>query len=81
MNLLSGGSVGSGLGVVAGVVGTSMQERKVEDKVVKLGSDTFGNPIFEKVTKLAILPNYKCPGMLCPALPPRREVPKLDFQS
>jgi hypothetical protein len=81
MNLLSGGSVGSGLGVVAGVVGTSMQERKVEDKVVKLGSDTFGNPIFEKVTKLAILTNYKCPGMLCPALPPRREVPKLDFQS
>ena len=31
MDLLSGGSVGSGVGVVAGVVGTSMQERKVED--------------------------------------------------
>ena len=31
MDLLSGGSVGSGVVVVAGVVGASMYKRKVED--------------------------------------------------
>ena len=33
------------------------------------------------LTKLAILPDYKRPGMLCLALPARRKVQKLDFQS
>ena len=32
------------------------------------------------LTKLAILPDYKCPGMLCLALPALRKVRKLDFQ-
>ena len=39
-------------------------------------------PHFSKrLTKLAIFPDYKCPGMLCLALPARRKVQKLDFQS
>ena len=33
------------------------------------------------LTKLAILPDYELPGMLCLALPARRKVWKLDFQS
>ena len=46
-------------------------QRKV--RVVNLGSDTFGNPIFLKgLTKLAILLNYKCPELLCLALPPHQ---------
>ena len=42
-------------------------------------SDTFGNPMSQKV--LAIILHYKRPGMLCLALPARRKVLKLDFQS
>ena len=39
-------------------------------------------PHFSKrLSKLAILPDYKCPRMLCLALPARRKVRKLDFQS
>ena len=39
-------------------------------------------PHFSKgLTKLAILPDYKCPGLICLALPARRKVRKLDFQS
>ena len=34
-----------------------------------------------RLTKLAILPDYKHPRMLCLALPARRKVRKLDFQS
>jgi inner membrane protein involved in colicin E2 resistance len=42
----------------------------------------FGDPIFQRgLQKLAILPDYKHPGMLCLALPARRKVQKLDFQS
>ena len=50
--------------------------------VMRVGSDTFGDPHFSKgLTKLAILPDYKGPGMLCLALPARSKVRKLDFQS
>ena len=46
----------------------SNQILMVDSKVVNLGSDTFGNPIFQKIlqnlTKLAILPDYKSLGML-----------------
>ena len=39
-------------------------------RVINLGRDNFGNPIFQKgLTKLAILLDYKCPRMLCLALP------------
>ena len=39
-------------------------------------------PHFSKrLPKLAILPDYKCPRMLCLPLPARRKVRKLDFQS
>ena len=50
---------------------------------MNLVSDTFGNPFIDSkgLTKLAILPDYKRPGMLCLALPARRKVQKLDFQS
>ena len=51
-------------------------------KVINLRSYTFGNPIFLKgLTKLATLPDYKRPTMLCLALPARCEVPKLELQS
>ena len=44
---------------------------RVNIKVVYLESDTFGNANFSKrLTKLAILPDYKCPGLLCLALLP-----------
>ena len=33
------------------------------------------------ITKLAILPDYKRPGMLCLASPACRKVRKMDFQS
>ena len=36
---------------------------------------------FKGITKLAILPDYKRPGMLCLDLPARCKVQKLDFQS
>ena len=40
-------------------------------KVINLKSDTFGKPICQKgLTRLAILPNDKCPKILCLALPP-----------
>ena len=50
-------------------------------RVVNLGSNTFGNPILNGLTKLAVLLNYKYSKMLCLALPTRPEVPKLDIQS
>ena len=35
-------------------------------KVINVGSDTFGNPILQKVfKKLAVTLDYKRPGMLC----------------
>ena len=37
--------------------------------------------IFWGLTKLAIFPDYKPPGMLCLALPACRRVQKMDFQS
>ena len=41
-------------------------------RVIDLGSDTFGNPIFQKVLKkLAIILGYKRPWMICLALLPR----------
>ena len=50
--------------------------------VMRVGSDTFGDPIFSKqLTKLAIFPDCKHPWMLCLALPAQRKVRKLDFQS
>ena len=50
--------------------------------VINVGSDTFGNPIFsEGLTKLAKILDFKRTGMLCLALPARRIVPRLDFQS
>ena len=52
----------------------------VSSSVMRVGSDTFGNPIFQN-TKLAIFRDYKRPGMLCLALPAQRKVQKLDFQS
>ena len=45
-------------------------------KVINIGSDAFRKPIFQKVLK-----NYKYPGMLFLALPARRKVLKLHFQS
>ena len=45
----------------------SVQLKKVCIKVINVGSDTFGNPIFQKV--LLIL-DYKHPWMLCLALRP-----------
>ena len=42
----------------------------------------FRRPHFSKgLTKLAILQDYECSGMLCLALPARRKVRKLNFQS
>ena len=52
----------------------------VSIRVINLGSDTFGN-FLKGLTKVAILLDYKCPRMLCLALPPHRKVWKLDFQS
>jgi hypothetical protein len=41
---------------------------------MRVGSDTFGKPHFSKgLTKLAILPDYECPGLICLALPARRK--------
>ena len=48
---------------------------------MRVGRDTFGDPLSKGLTKLAILPDYKRPGMLCLALPDLRRVCKLDFQS
>jgi hypothetical protein len=54
----------------------------MKGRVVNLGSVTFGKHNFSKgLTKSAILPDFKCPRMLCLGLPPHREVPKLDFES
>ena len=47
----------------------------IQCKVINLGSDTFGNPIFSNgLTKSAILLDYKRPWMLCLALPAHRKV-------
>ena len=51
-------------------------------KVINVGSDTFGNPIFQRgLKKLAIFPDYRHPGLICLALPACRKVRKMDFQS
>ena len=48
-----------------------IEDPEPKGKVINLGSDTFGNPNFSKgLTKLAIFPDYKCPGWICLALPP-----------
>ena len=39
--------------------------------VMTVGSDTFGDPIFQK--GLQILPDYECPGLICLALPARQK--------
>ena len=46
---------------------------------MRVVSDTFGDPIFQK--GLAILWDYERTGILCLALPARCKVRKLDFQS
>ena len=52
---------------------------------MRVGSDTFGDPIFQKgLTKLAIILDYKRPWMLCLALPSfaawsKIEVTKIEF--
>jgi len=58
-------------------------QRLYTDSVMRVGSDTFGDPIFQKGLQNypAILPDYKSPGLLCLALPAWRKVQKLDFQS
>ena len=38
-------------------------------RVTRVGSDTFGDPISKGLTKLAILLDYKCPELICLALP------------
>ena len=52
----------------------AMHEKRVgmSIKDINVGSDTFGNPIFQKVlhAKLAIILDYKSPWMLCLALQP-----------
>ena len=55
----------------------------LQTSVMRVGSDTFSDPIFQKGldTKLAILSDYKRPGMLCLAFPALRRVRKLNFQS
>ena len=37
--------------------------------------------IQKSLTKLAVLPECKCPWMLCLALQPRQKVTNFDFQS
>ena len=42
-------------------------------KVMRVGSHTFGDPFIQKILqKLAILPHYHYPRMLCLALRPRQ---------
>ena len=53
----------------------------MHNKVFNVGSDTFRNPNFQSHTKLAIILDYKRPGMICLTLPAHRKVLKLDFQS
>ena len=50
-------------------------------RVVNLGSDTFGNPIFRRSYKICHPPDNQRPEMLCQAQPRFHEMPKLDFQS
>ena len=51
-------------------------------KVMNLGSNTFGNPFFSKgLTKLAILPNYRHPLILCLAFRSCQKLRKSNFQS
>ena len=43
---------------------------------MRVGSVTFGDPIFQKGLQnwpTAILPDYKCPEMICLALPARQK--------
>ena len=40
-----------------------------KNSVMSVGSETFGDPIFQN-DKIAILPNSKCPGLICLASPP-----------
>ena len=37
---------------------------------MRVGRDTFGDPIIQKI--LAILPDYRCPRMFCIPLQPRQ---------
>ena len=47
---------------------------------MNLGSNTFGQPTFSKgLAKLAILPEYKCPFMLCLALQPHQKVRQQEY--
>ena len=43
-------------------------------------SNTFGNLLIQKGLQLAILPNYKCPWILCLLLQLRQKMPKLEFK-
>ena len=51
----------------------SLQKNGQKFSVMRVGSNTFGDPIFQGLTKLAILPDYKCPGLICLALPAGRK--------
>ena len=43
-------------------------------------NNTFGNLLIQKGLQLAILPNYKCPWILCLLLQPHQKMPKLEFK-
>ena len=59
-----------------------LNAKMCKSKVINLGKGHLRQPKFSNgLTKLAILPDYKHPRMLCLALPPCGKVRKLDFQS
>ena len=45
----------------------------LKGSVMRVRSDTFGDPIFQNFTKLVILPDHKCSGLICLALPPHQK--------
>ena len=56
---------------------TETSSRIVSGEVIDHGSDIFGNPFFQKVLKISLLPHFKRPGIICIALSSRCVVPKL----
>ena len=53
---------------------SQVNNTNLRTSVMRVGSDTFGKPHFSKgLTKLAILPDCECPGLICLALPARRK--------
>ena len=53
-------------------------QRKFQHSAVQTPSVT---QFFKQSYKISHPLGYRCPGMLCLALPARRKVPKLEFQS